>query len=219
MQNMVKAGYEIRMGKYIAVKPRNAERFIRLKSLGEDYSEWALRNRIRGRLRFEQEINNKIGEAEHKNMPTIVTLKTVQLYIRAFVSVSLPMRRRKPAKPFSWTNDAELEKLLSLNSAINQGKTIASIRADFTRLTEQEHAAAQAVVKAEAHSDDTEALRQAKAYHAQIREQLKQAADLLDTAEKVFGGTYVQHLVEAHNLRRQSEYLPSGYYPADGRRR
>ena len=71
----------------------------------------------------------------------------------------------------------------------------------------------------EAHPDDTEALRQTNAYPAQIREQLQHAADLLNTAEKVFGGTYVQHLVEVHNLRRQSEYLPSGYHPADGRRR
>ena len=31
--------YEVRRGKYIAIKPPYAKRFFRLKSLGEDYSD------------------------------------------------------------------------------------------------------------------------------------------------------------------------------------
>ena len=38
--------YEVRRGKYIAIKPPYAKRFFRLKSLGEDYSEYSLRKRI-----------------------------------------------------------------------------------------------------------------------------------------------------------------------------
>ena len=40
-------GYEVKdMGKYIALKPAFSQRYIRLKSLGEDYSEEAIRQRI-----------------------------------------------------------------------------------------------------------------------------------------------------------------------------
>ena len=40
-------GYEVRTtGKYIALKPAYSQRYIRLKSLGEDYSEEAIRQRI-----------------------------------------------------------------------------------------------------------------------------------------------------------------------------
>jgi hypothetical protein len=39
-------GYEIKAGKYLAVRPQGKERFIRLKTLGEDYSEDAIKNRI-----------------------------------------------------------------------------------------------------------------------------------------------------------------------------
>lgn len=39
-------GYEIKAGKYLAVRPKGKERFTRLKTLGEDYSEDAIKNRI-----------------------------------------------------------------------------------------------------------------------------------------------------------------------------
>ena len=44
-------GYEIRRGKYISCRASNQERFIRLKTLGIDYTEEALAARIAGRLR------------------------------------------------------------------------------------------------------------------------------------------------------------------------
>lgn len=40
-------GYEVKtQGKYLAVKPSGASRYVRLKSLGEDYSEDAIRTRL-----------------------------------------------------------------------------------------------------------------------------------------------------------------------------
>lgn len=49
-------GYEVKdTGKYIALKPAYSQRYIQLKSLGEDYSEKAIRQRIiaaRNRIRF-----------------------------------------------------------------------------------------------------------------------------------------------------------------------
>ncbi len=45
--NLKKQGYEVKRGKYIAVRPPGKERFVRLKTLGNNYTEEAIRQRIR----------------------------------------------------------------------------------------------------------------------------------------------------------------------------
>lgn len=49
--NLKKQGYEVKTGKYIAVRPPGKERFVRLKTLGNLYTEEAIRERIRGHER------------------------------------------------------------------------------------------------------------------------------------------------------------------------
>ena len=48
---MHEAGCEVKRGKYLSFKVPGAERFIRVKSLGEDYTEEALRERCSGKRR------------------------------------------------------------------------------------------------------------------------------------------------------------------------
>ncbi len=45
--NLKKQGYEVKQGKYIAVRSPGKERFVRLKTLGDNYTEEAIRQRIR----------------------------------------------------------------------------------------------------------------------------------------------------------------------------
>ena len=47
LTNLKKQGYEVKLGKYIAVRPPGKQRFVRLKTLGDDYTEEAIRERIR----------------------------------------------------------------------------------------------------------------------------------------------------------------------------
>jgi hypothetical protein len=51
LQKLNSAGYGVKQGKYLAVKHRSAQGFIRQKSLGEEYSEQALKNRINRKTR------------------------------------------------------------------------------------------------------------------------------------------------------------------------
>lgn len=46
IDNMKRQGYEVKLGKYIAVRPPGKERFVRLKALGDNYTEEAIRQRI-----------------------------------------------------------------------------------------------------------------------------------------------------------------------------
>ena len=45
--NLREQGYEVKLEKYIAVRPPGKERFVRLKTLGDNYTEKAIRQRIR----------------------------------------------------------------------------------------------------------------------------------------------------------------------------
>lgn len=124
-------GYKIKYGKYISVKPLKAERFIRLKTLGEEYNERALQNRIQNSIKFENELNSKINQAKADNLPSYKTLSTIRFYTVTFKKGLLPRRKKYQQQPFSWTNDAELDKLLLLNKKINQGATIQSMKEEF----------------------------------------------------------------------------------------
>ena len=47
LANLKRQGYAVKTGKYIAVRPPGKERFVRLKTLEDDYTEEAIRERIR----------------------------------------------------------------------------------------------------------------------------------------------------------------------------
>ena len=59
LTNLKKQGYEVKAGKYIAVRPPGKQRFVRLKALGDGYTEEAIRERIRA----------------HEQLPTALTGK------------------------------------------------------------------------------------------------------------------------------------------------
>lgn len=46
IDNLKRQGYEVKQGKYIAVRPPGKARFVRLKTLGDNYTEEAIRQRI-----------------------------------------------------------------------------------------------------------------------------------------------------------------------------
>lgn len=46
IDNLKRQGYQVKQGKYIAVRPPGKERFVRLKTLGDNYTEEAIRQRI-----------------------------------------------------------------------------------------------------------------------------------------------------------------------------
>ena len=150
LERLRKAGYLIKDGKYIAVKPRDGENYIRLKSLGEYYSEYALRNRLRSKGNFEHSIEEQIQAEPKQNTSKLIILRTIRFYTESFAKNALPMRKRNPQKHFSWKNDAELDRLLSLNQKINEGATLDSLRRDFAE-QEKEVAACEAARKKSEH--------------------------------------------------------------------
>lgn len=131
LEKLRSEGYTVKQGKYLSVRPTDTGAFIRVKSLGEYYTEFALRNRIAAKQKYEKALAWKIEEAKHTNAPTLYVLQTMQLYTIAFSRGALPVRRRDHTKPMSWTNDAELDRLLVLSKKISEGATLETLRRDF----------------------------------------------------------------------------------------
>ena len=144
-------GYAVKLGRYISVRPPKAERFIRLKSLGEDYNERALQNRIQQSIKFEVKLGENIEKAKVENAPTYKTLSTMRFYTVTFKKGLLPCHKKITHQPFSWTNDEELDKLLLLNRKINAGETIESMKKELEEkeleLKEKNAAAEEALLK------------------------------------------------------------------------
>jgi uncharacterized protein (UPF0335 family) len=134
IQRLRNSGYEVKQGKYVAAKPKNADGFIRLKSLGEEYSEQAIRNRLVHKQMYEREVDNKISSATNPDSLQVAVNKTIKHYTFVFSQGMLPLRKKNKKKPFTWANDLELDRLAELNKRINSGTTLESLRNEFARL-------------------------------------------------------------------------------------
>ena len=137
LKRLQKRGYEIKQGKYLAVRPRSGEQFIRLCSLGEDYSEQSLRNRLRRKQDFESKVDQQIESENDRNSPHWMVLRTIRFYTISFRKGVMPLRRKQAERPLSWTNDAELDKLLRLNRLLNEGLTHEKMRSTFEEQIEE----------------------------------------------------------------------------------
>lgn len=201
-------GYTVRLGKYISVRPPKAERFIRLKSLGEEYNERALQNRIQNCLRFEKELEEKLLKAKEEKLPTYKTLHTIKFYTVTFKKGVLPCHKIYKAQPYSWVNDEELDKLFLLNKKINEGATLQSMKEEFQKseqkLKEKNEEAAEARKKVqrlfkgqeafqvlfEDKKSDTITKEQAELYHQRYpninAENYHKAIELADEAKEEY---------------------------------
>ena len=220
LQKLANKGYSIKTGKYIAAKPWNAERYIRFKSLGEFYSEQALRNRLLSLKEYEKQLNEKIEKAKVKKAPNVMVLLTQRRYMECFIEYRLPIRKRRQDRPLTWMNDAELDKLTALNEAINNGETVDTIRRRFHELTEKEKAAEREAENLGYMSDHyKERLVAARTHLEEVRAELKEAAERLEMVEKIMNGTYVQDMLDKFNDRKRAEIVPNGYHQSGARRR
>ena len=101
-------GYEIKEGKYLAVKSPRAQRFVRLRSLGEEYLPNNIEKRIANRDNFPKIVREKTkgaNEIEHKFLFTIS--QTI---------IEIKMQRYKPGKtnpqkPYTFANDKDIDNL------------------------------------------------------------------------------------------------------------
>ena len=216
LNRLTKAGYIVKHGKNIAVKPPRFGSFIRLKSLGEYYSEAALRNRLSDKLDYERKLIRDIAQAKLTNAPNRRVLTMMHFYIISFSKGHLPVHKKNPKGILTWKNDAELDRLLALNEKINDGATLDSLRADMAEKEEAvrsiEH------VRDGCNTSDSETVMKLNAALTVAEQELREAADCLTLAEQVLGGTFLQEIGDAERNRRESDYIPNGTKPGGNKR-
>lgn len=102
-------GYGVKHGKYTAIKPPYSQRFMRLRSLGEGYSEFELKNRIERRNEIPDEFNqSEKYYANDLQKPFYGAINSVITLVRTFAFT--PAKRDKN-KAYSFTNDKTIDRL------------------------------------------------------------------------------------------------------------
>ena len=107
--NKLKArGYEIKRGKHLAVKPTFAERFVRLKTLGEAYLPKNLEQRISEREKFTDAVCEKFKTANAIEKKFHVTVMDMVIEIKQFRLLPQKLDERKI---YAFKNDANIDYL------------------------------------------------------------------------------------------------------------
>lgn len=118
LRELADRGYELKTGKYLAVRPPGMERFRRLKSLGEDYSEERIRERIplenistyRPEDRNPAPVINHVKSTKHHRWHR--TLTPLQKYYVARMYRLGLIRKRPYSKAYQYKDDIKGYKLL-----------------------------------------------------------------------------------------------------------
>lgn len=101
-------GYQIKRGKHLAVKPTFAERFVRLKTLGEAYLPKNLEVRISERDKFTDAVREKFKTANTIEKKFHVTVMDMVIEIKQF---RLAPQKLDARKIYAFKNDANIDYL------------------------------------------------------------------------------------------------------------
>lgn len=175
--------YEVRRGKYIAVKPPYAKRFFRLKSLGEDYSEYSLKKRIENRNVVPTEFEQAESRASKIEKPFYSAINTSITLVRKF---EITPAKWDKQQPYNFMNDLIIGRLLyCLNTLsefeIKSREQLYSIAADLRE-------------KADNSGDDID-----------LKMQLSQVENVIRTYEEIVEGNYIDNLIKAERERKEAE--------------
>lgn len=166
-------------------------------------------------MEYEKRLARQIENAQTANAPNLVVLKTMRFYMISFSGGYMPVRRARPDHILTWENDAELNRLTALNAKINEGATLDSLRADMAEKEEAVRRIGRTLDGCDGSNQEIIMKLNAALIHAE--HELRDAADLLTTAEQVLGGTFLQTVADAERNRKESKYVPNGTKPGGNR--
>ena len=102
-------GYGVKDGKYTAVKPPYSQRFMRLRSLGEGYSEFELKRRIERRNEVPDEFRRL--EEHYANEVQKPFYSAINANIRLVCSFRITPTKHDRNREYSFLNDSTIENL------------------------------------------------------------------------------------------------------------
>lgn len=108
LEKLKEQGYEIKEGKYLAVKSPRAQRFVRLRSLGEDYLPKNIEKRIANRDKFPNVVRDKSKNANEIEQKFYITISQTIIEIK---TLRYKPRKANPKKPYMFSNDKDIDHL------------------------------------------------------------------------------------------------------------
>ncbi len=120
LQALEERGYEIKRGKYISIKAPGQQRFVRTKTLGEEYTEDSLKTRI---------LYREVGTGTTPSIDSKSQLRAAYVAVIGDVRILAEQRKKVPRKrivelSYSAENDLDVYKLSAQLSVINKDRIV-----------------------------------------------------------------------------------------------
>lgn len=120
LQALEERGYEIKRGKYISIKAPGQQRFVRTKTLGEEYTEDSLKTRI---------LYREVGTGTTPTLDSQSQLRAAYVAIIGDVRILAEQRKKVQRKrivtaEYSADNDLDVYKLSAQLSVINKDRIV-----------------------------------------------------------------------------------------------
>lgn len=182
-----KQGYAIKRNKYTAVKPPYAQRFLRLRSLGGDYTEAALKKRIKERNEIPNEFKRMQERyASELQQPFYYAINTNISLVRNF---RITPTKQDNQYPYSFTNDCTIERLTSCLGTLSEFNI--NSRSELYKASERLQE------QIENCADENESV-DLKIQYAKIYSTIR-------TYEEIVDGNYIDNLLKAERERTEAE--------------
>ena len=212
LQVLEERGYEIKRGKYISVKAPGQQRFVRTKTLGEEYTEDSLNTRI---------IYREVGSGTTPEIDNKSQLRADYAAILSDVRILAVQRKKAPRKriitaEYSVENDLDVYRLSAQLSVINNEniKSIGDLQGRISKLRQDyeiQRAAANDLI--DEYNNSLAYGKKAESLFKQIAEQkekllqIRQRYDVYCDISKTYGeiskGDYISNLVEEERQRQE----------------
>ena len=182
LSKLLERGYKIKRGKYLAVKPRNAERFIRLISLGTGYTE----NNLAKRIAEKELLPNKFNEWEKRSGNVGKRLcVTASEYIVVVRTYKLTPKKHNKSSYYCFQNDAKIQRIF---------KQLITIDEFGFSSREQIYAKA----------DELQNRINSGENVIELTEKLAKIKELISVYEEVVEGNYIDNLIKEQQKTRQT---------------
>jgi len=233
LKKLREKGYEIKNGKYLSVKPKQAQRFVRLKSLGTKYIPRNIEKRIAEKDKFPAAVKKKSETAT--GVEGIFYAAVIQT-IAAVREFRYTPRKSNPKKVYCFENDRDINFLaeqpltmneLKLNSREKIYDTAEDLRQIISERLEQiNHLYAEiptlqvkiAAIKKSDHPDAEELqilerrLRLIPTYAGALKSKIsdlqlkaKRVADVIRAYEAIEDGNFIDNMIKAEREQTERE--------------
>lgn len=201
-------GYEIKRGKYISIRAPGQERFVRTKTLGEEYTEDSLKTRI---------LYREVGAGTKPAQDSKSQLRAAYVAVIGDVRILAEQRKKVPRKriittEYSVDNDLDVYRLSAQLSVISKNNimSIGDLEGRITKLRAEYEKQRQEINNyIEEHNRMVSLLEQAQEYFALSKKGELTAAEQvkLNICRQAVNDSSIMTAADADRLREQTSQL------------